>query len=885
MFKYSRENGGLVGRGIFQSAPNNLTITANLVAITTANQPSFYVEIEQWDAARGNWQVVCGANAALSGSTLTFTGAKSFGAYPAAGADVFFRLWDGLEAIAAFPIQAAPNTLENGIFLQFDAEAPGLYRPRDYWTFAVRAAGIANPQTLINAKPPEGIVYHRVPLAEITWDNTPKVQTIDDCRATITPLTAPRGCCTVQVGDGLTTFAKFTSIQAAIESLPAEGGEVCVLAGRYFESVNVNSRTNVKIHGCGHHTRLASPSLGPTKGKNTGAVLTVAASQDIAISSLIVEADSGDIGINLDGTAAATSAALTRIRHVVGGVTNVAIANVIAVSADQPALSLNQARAVEVRDSIFAMQNVLSKSAAVYLSGQQIDFERNWVGPLTYAVLPAIVGVDLNLTTGACAFATLQAASSAPCGVQIAGISRDVHIRSNVINGGSGHGITLGGLILEDATGKIIGGYYGYYPISGKLDNCADGGIYYTGQVTFNNTAVDIVIDGHLTNIAIEANDIRNMGLCGVGPIAFFDLGKVQEMVTVDGLSITGNSIVNCLRRTLATFAKSDAANLGYGGICLPDVSQVSIQDNLIQNTGAALSDPVCGIFILHGAGVEISRNQIRDTRDWSNANAAKFSGFRAGIALVMVTPMDAPSAAGSDWVVKSFSSGYSDTSLYSHGAPALVVQENVVDIPIGLSLTVAGLGAYSIIGNHFSTGGIQGDLLTLARSILIFNFGTPIESPAKVSTVAEYFEMFELLNSGATFAQAQQTVFANSGSILGVIAPGPVLFSQNRCSLHEAYRATAATASIMILTFDDLGFEDNQCWMASDGVGATADAMLVGYSLRVTGCRFQENLRAVHFSALTFGLANITTMNIASNLLAPLGPASTSIKSPNVTL
>jgi len=58
MFKYSRENGGLVGRCIFQTAPNHLTITANLVAITTANQPSFYVEIEQWDAARGNWQVV-----------------------------------------------------------------------------------------------------------------------------------------------------------------------------------------------------------------------------------------------------------------------------------------------------------------------------------------------------------------------------------------------------------------------------------------------------------------------------------------------------------------------------------------------------------------------------------------------------------------------------------------------------------------------------------------------------------------------------------------------------------------------------------------------------------------------------------------------------------
>src|ERR1022692_2811892 len=105
--------------------------------------------MEQWDDARGNWQVVCGANATLSGDTLTFPGLASFGSYPAAAGDVFFRLWDGLDKISDFPIKVGPNQLENGIFLQFDADAPGLYRPRDYWVFPVRAGNIANPQTLI----------------------------------------------------------------------------------------------------------------------------------------------------------------------------------------------------------------------------------------------------------------------------------------------------------------------------------------------------------------------------------------------------------------------------------------------------------------------------------------------------------------------------------------------------------------------------------------------------------------------------------------------------------------------------------------------------------------------------------------------------------------
>src|ERR1035438_9505633 len=128
MFKWSRENGGLAGRGTFNPGPNTLTITANLVAITTANQPGFYVEIEQWDPSLGHWQVVCGGNATSNNDTLTFTGAPGYGAYPAAQGDVFFRLWDGLASISAFPIQASPNQLENGIFLQFDADGPGLYQ-------------------------------------------------------------------------------------------------------------------------------------------------------------------------------------------------------------------------------------------------------------------------------------------------------------------------------------------------------------------------------------------------------------------------------------------------------------------------------------------------------------------------------------------------------------------------------------------------------------------------------------------------------------------------------------------------------------------------------------------------------------------------------------
>jgi hypothetical protein len=310
-------------------------------------------------------------------------------------------------------------------------------------------------------------------------------------------------------------------------------------------------------------------------------------------------------------------------------------------------------------------------------------------------------------------------------------------------------------------------------------------------------------------------------------------------------------------------------------------VTQAFIRDNIILDTGASLADPVSGIFILHGAQVEISRNQIQDTRDWSKADPNTFTGYRSGISLVMVTPLDAAAATSSAWTVSTMKI-FNRQSLYQHGAPALCIQENVVDIPLGLALVVAGLGAFSILGNHFSTGGARGEI-TLARSVLIFNFGTPVEYPLPVAAAAEFLALLEALNAGATSSQAFQTVLGSSATIVGAIAPGPVNFSENRCSLHETFEAPRATSSIWITTFDDLGFHDNQCWLASSGLEVSCDAFLLGATVRVTGCRFQEIPQTVYLSALTFGLMNITSLNEATHPLAPLGPPALSVTTGNV--
>ena len=107
--------------------------------------------------------------------------------------------------------------------------------------------------------------------------------------------------------------------QRCAAALPANGGEVCILPGRYFEHVFINGLRNVVIRGCGYQTRLASPSLAPTSalsaasaaaGATTGgnsdgtftAVISISGSEHIELHDFAVEADTNEVGILVDGT-------------------------------------------------------------------------------------------------------------------------------------------------------------------------------------------------------------------------------------------------------------------------------------------------------------------------------------------------------------------------------------------------------------------------------------------------------------------------------------------------------------------------------------------------------------------------------------------------------
>src|SRR5262249_7234621 len=135
-------------------------------------------------------------------------------------------VWVDLSAAGStgdIPVPPAGTTLilENGITVTFGVSSPtGSFQTGDFWTFAARTAD-GSVESLTQA-PPRGIHHHYARLSVVSF--SPLSNT--DCR-TPWPPSAQQACgccCTCTVGDGIQSVGKFSSIQAAINSLPISGG-------------------------------------------------------------------------------------------------------------------------------------------------------------------------------------------------------------------------------------------------------------------------------------------------------------------------------------------------------------------------------------------------------------------------------------------------------------------------------------------------------------------------------------------------------------------------------------------------------------------------------------------------------------------------------------
>jgi len=923
-FKWSRENGSVVvavtGTSGKQVYVDSLGPDANL-----GFAPDQWVEITddsyqfgQDPNQPGNLYQIQSVNPQNLSVTMKQTVAP---VNPALNARM--RRWDQFGSSATnngVSLSTAWVDLESGIQVEF---SQGNYVSGDYWLIPARAAtgNIEWPPCTSNGnafQPSNHIEVNEAPLACIQWDTQKQSPHIQDCRKPFHPLTelnpASGCCCTCSVGDGVESTGDFTSIQAAIDSLPPEGGEVCILPGRYFEDVVIFNCRDIVIHGCGWQTRVASASLkasgtlAAAPGMPTtltgatnpfGAVFKIVASQHIELRSFVVEAGTDEVGILIDGTTTSIStnqiANFDRLNIQTRGSIDVTIKDMVLTASTLPAILAERVELLRIDDNRVAMKNVASHWPAIYASGAEIHIDRNWVGVetsltvrewLPFTVVEDLIGgsISQQLSPGASPEATApdpavtrQFIDSAglnityveiphhPGGIQIGGPSTDAYIIENEIEGGGRNGITLGSIDILDSNGKNTGQWVGVV-VTGENDCCGTGTLQVSGNIP-GQGGNTLVAGGILINIQIHCNRIRNMGMCGIGPVGFFNLLETLEVITIVGLNISSNAISRTMLRDLALNAGStfDA----YAAICIPDVQGLAIRDHTITDFGGVPGADVCGIFVLNGELIEISRNNVLETRDWSGAASATPAGSsisRGGIIIFLCTPPQFPQTLDNAvWISSSGAQGAvgntTSTPIYEPGLPAARIEHNVVRVPLAYSLEILGVGPMTVVNNHLASGGlVPSKDYSIAQTALILNFGTAIETTNSANLPSNIFKAAQSSSNDLSPADFQN------------ISCGAVLFSNNMCQLEATASQQSEVASVLIVTADHLIFNNNQCWLDTSEISALTDAFLLASTLNVIGNRFQESPASVLFSALTAGIMNVTGQNISTFCILVLG-------------
>lgn len=864
MFKWSQFNGGLVGRGVFSAANKSVALTGNIQAILNSGLSSFYLEAFEYDPAPegdyGYWRMTYGATATLDssngalllptpGSAKEIFGTLKDGTF-------FFRLWNDVRKIEDFQTK---QLLQDGIELDFDwPSTPGLYTPGDYWTFPVRAGEIKNSSPLINAQPPEGIEYHRVPLGILTWNAlsiTFDKGDIEDCRHIFRPLTRLSTCCTFRVGDGMHSFGDFDSIQKAIDHLPAGGGEICLLPGVYEEHIKILNKSNIHIKGCGKRSVIKFDSGAP--------VIQIKESNNIRIESLAVMANEEGIGILLEGPAPKSGDDDDEKELYLHDIT---LENLLVRAARRSAIEAHVGQHLNILGCTIAINDLRTEWAAIYLAGDDCVVENNQI----FIVNNDNYFKEVDVPEPVLDPGFFKAASAAQGGLHLSGGCERVRVINNLIVGGIGDGITLGSVDEKDGDTIII--YYDpWWPAGDDKADCDPNPGYVDGGVIVQQGQKKVA-GAALHDILIERNRIFNMGRNGIGVDAFFDLEEADEIISVENLTIIGNRIQHCLNRNPVEIPTNMTDAMGYGGIALADVDNLVVRDNFIEDNGEDYLQPVCGIFILHGDGIEISRNRIRNNGARTNVPPVNVkNGRRGGINVVFGV------APRVDLLPPPPGATASMSAPFSNGIPAIKIHENIVSVPLGQALSLVALGPVTVVGNQFTSLGMvmrQDSPTFIAATVMIFNLGLSNELWLQLlGFLVVHKGQINNPKQPGSFGDADEQAGLDDERLGQYLANGNVLFTNNQCQLNLMEKGwSIPLSSITILTLDDIAFHNNQCDCDLMDDFVFWQAMLIGMSVRVSDNRFKESLINALLSAVTYGWINITTDNQATHCLLILG-------------
>jgi hypothetical protein len=489
----------------------------------------------------------------------------------------------------------------------------------------------------------QGVRRFVVPLAVISWSGSNG--TVHDCRKSFRPLTRLKQCCSFTVGDGETSFGDFTSIQDAIDSLPSEGGEVCVLPGIFREHLKLAGKHDVTIHGCGPRSRLVLAS--PPE-----AMVEVRGSSAITLRDLSIETETG-WGVQLEEAPVVSGVTLERLR--------------ISVR-DRGAVVASSTTRLVLRSCEFVGQPLATEPTAGSSAGRS---------PLVLVQGDDILVEECTLR----AEATPSPARRVAGGLQIGGESENVVVRRNQIVGGNGNGITLGHVVTDKSWtfGVLIWVPYWYWK-----DNCLKLGWTLIGSP--GSEKVTLRSGGPLERIFIEDNRILALAGDGIGVAWFFDSteedDQPDDIITVRDLRVARNWIEQC------NFGEHEASEgflqgwSGHGPIALAAVEDGKFFDNELSDNGTNKTEPLCGFFILSAQGVVIEQNRITG----NGQSGAEYAGYLGGIVLPHVAPF------------------FSDGGEWDGRGAARVVGNRVV-APEGPALSLrASSGSVEVTGNELLT-------------------------------------------------------------------------------------------------------------------------------------------------------------------------------------
>ncbi len=721
--------------------------------------------------------------------------------------------------------------LEHGLQIEItlDPNIPnGQTKVGDHWLIAART--IDGTVDLLNGEPPRGIHHHYAKLAVLRFPDD-----VEDCRDPWPPWSSQQGCCTYRVGDGVSSHGDYDSIQEAIDALPAQGGQVCILPGDYTESIVISGRQNVSVVGCGKRTMLrAGLDLDADGVPQGNAVIHIADSRNIHIESVALKAP--------DQLPAVLVGKPYSVKSVVDGL---ALTSLCIEAGRRSAIECHAARDLKIASCEIQMRAVSTVWPGIFLIAKDALVAGN-------CVLAAAPMRDPDSD---------EVAVFGRGGIQLGGRSECVRVIGNLIRGGTGNGITLGSLDLIERPGSDDPSEVVPAPTDPEdpCDPCAPGSVEIPDDPGDDGRGRRYRSAGPLWEIRITDNRLFGMGLNGIGVVGFFTPRTLDDVVSVTDLVITENEIRNCLSDRLARIPASISHLMGYGGISLADTAGLFIQRNRIESNGNNTDAPVCGVFLLHGEGVVITENTIAENGARVERDAP--IGSRGGIHIAAATAPSEALTSAMRAVQRPL------------GSPAAKVHNNTVVQPFGRALHLLGVGPMVVSDNQLTSRGVPQQPRTNAgAAVLVINAGESIEALSSAnnyrSAVAGvgYSSVYTTHIDDNGFAYRRGSVRSPAVNL----ANGNVLFTDNQILLDLLdARSTQVSQSITILTADDLCFAENQCDAVLAKDYLQFQAFLWSRTLRVENNRFKERLGQAAFSALALSnVMNTTSGNQSTHCL-----------------